>query len=173
MSTLSKSITKKNEGCPAAASTDASVLGLVSLALRDPSRVARVLLLEPTNVLLVQFFRYGFVGGIAFACDFGTLWGATSLLGLHYLISNIVGFSSGLLVNYWLSVHWVFEQRKFSRNSVQFGLFALVGMVGVGLNELVLWLLTERVGLHYLVSKIAATVLVYLWNFSARKVLIF
>jgi putative flippase GtrA len=130
-------------------------------------------MVAPTTSGLVQFLRYGFVGGAAFVCDFGTLYVATSLIGLHYLVSAVVGFIVGLLVNYWLSVRWVFGTRKFTSGFFQFGLFASVGVVGVGLNELVMWSLTERVGWHYLASKLAATVLVYLWNFSIRKVLIF
>jgi putative flippase GtrA len=130
-------------------------------------------MLDPTDSVVVQFFRYGFVGGIAFLCDFSTLWWVTSRLGLHYLLSAVLGFSVGLTVNYWLSVRWVFEKRKFSSTSMQFGLFALTGIVGVAINELAMWLLTDGVGWHYLGSKLAATVVVYLWNFSSRKLLIF
>jgi putative flippase GtrA len=171
MSTLSKSITKKSDGGPPLAQT--GTFASVAAVLCDRSQFLRAWMVEPTNSAVVQFFRYGFVGGIAFLCDSSTLWLATSGLGLHYLLSNIVGFSVGLAVNYWLSVRWVFEKRKFSSGSVQFGLFALVGIVGVGISELAMWLLTERVGWHYMASKLAATVLVYLWNFSIRKLLIF
>jgi putative flippase GtrA len=171
MSTLSKSITKNGEQGPPLAGDDVSVSA--SVISDDLVQLVRRWMVDPTNLAYVQFMRYGLVGGIAFLCDFGTLWGATSRLGMHYLHAAILGFCVGLGVNYWLSVRWVFAKRKFSRSSVQFGLFALVGIVGVGINELGLWLLTDRVGLHYLVSKLATTVVVYLWNFSIRKVLIF
>ncbi len=144
-----------------------------AMALHDPMAFLRAWLLEPASSGWVQFFRYGFVGGVAFVCDFATLSLATDVLGLHYLISNVFGFCVGLVVNYCLSVRWVFEKSKISRGTVQFALFALVGIAGLGINELVLWWLTEGVGTHYKLSKLAATVVVYLWNFSIRKVLIF
>jgi putative flippase GtrA len=171
MSTLSKSITKNGEHWRPLAGEDAAVSA--SVVSSNLWQLVRRLMVEPTNSAFVQFLRYGLVGGIAFLCDFGTLWGATSRFGLHYLHSAALGFCVGLAVNYWLSVRWVFATRKFSRSSVQFGLFALVGIVGVGINELGMWLLTDGVGLDYRASKLATTVVVYLWNFSIRKVLIF
>lgn len=171
MSTPSKSITKRSEPW------HPGVRGLESFASsslwRERSRLIREFVVEPTNSGFVQFFRSGVVGAVAFGCDFGVLALATDVLGLHYLISGLFGFGVGVIVNYWLSVRWVFNKRKFSRASVQFGLFALIGVVGVGINELIMWLFTEYVGWHYLVSKLAATVVVYLWNFSIRKALIF
>ena len=180
MSIPSKSITKKSDDWaaesassggpgPLLATGDVSVMTVWT----DPVAFLRALLLEPTSSGLVQFFRYGLVGGVAFVCDFATLWLVTSWLGVHYLISALFGFCVGLLVNYWLSVRWVFEKTKISSGAVQFGLFALIGVIGVAINELVMWWLTDGVGTHYLASKIAAAILVYLWNFSARKVLIF
>jgi putative flippase GtrA len=56
---------------------------------------------------------------------------------------------------------------------VQFGVFALVGLVGLGLNELIMWALTDGAGLHYMLSKVGATVVIYLWNFFIRKMLLF
>jgi putative flippase GtrA len=139
----------------------------------SPPTSLRQRLLYPSRSSLIQFIRYGCVGAVAFLFDFGTLWAATTWLGLHYLISALLGFCVGLLVNYWLATRWVFEKRKHDNASVQFALFALVGIVGVGLNELSMWSLTEWVGLHYLGSKLGSAILVYLWNFSIRKALLF
>jgi putative flippase GtrA len=121
----------------------------------------------------VEFFRYGIVGGIAFVVDFGTLWICTQFVGLHYLLSALLGFIGGLTTNYLLSIKFVFSQRKLASRASEFSLFAVVGVVGVGLNELIMWVLTDWVGTHYLLSKIVSTVIVYLWNFSARKKLMF
>jgi putative flippase GtrA len=170
MSTPSKSTTKRSE--PWRSNGGGAPLS-VAMACSDPEAFLRVLLLERSSSGLVQFFRYGLVGGVAFVCDFSTLRFATDHLGIHYLLSAALGFAVGLIVNYLLSVRWVFDKSKITRSSVQFGVFALVGIVGLVLNELVMWSLTDGVGINYMLSKLAATVLVYLWNFTARKVLIF
>ena len=53
------------------------------------------------------------------------------------------------------------------------GVFALIGISGLGLTELLMWLLAGKAGLHYLVSKIVTTVIVFFWNFAAKKILLF
>jgi putative flippase GtrA len=68
---------------------------------------------------------------------------------------------------------WVFNRRALGDVRTEFVLFALVGLVGLALNELVLWLLTGLFGLFYLVSKFASVTLIFLWNFGARKWLLF
>lgn len=128
---------------------------------------------DKTDSTLVQLFRYTFVGGIAFLVDFGALYALTEGAGLHYLVSAAISFCLGLLTNYSLSVAWVFPKRRLRSRWAEFGVFGLIGLVGLGFNELTIWLLTEKLGLHYLMSKIASTVGVYLWNFFARKFALF
>lgn len=128
---------------------------------------------DKTDSTLVQLIRYTFVGGIAFLVDFGTLYALTEGAGLHYLVSAALSFGLGLLTNYGLSVAWVFQRRRLRSRWAEFGVFGLIGLVGLGFNEVTIWLLTEKLGLHYLMSKIASTVCVYLWNFFARKFALF
>lgn len=131
------------------------------------------LLVERTADTRIQFLRYLAVGGSAFVADFSTLFAFTHWLRIHYLISNIFGFIVGLVVNYVLSLLWVFNTRKFTSRVAEFTLFGVIGVVGVGLSELILWLMTGLGGAHYLLSKLVATALVLLWNFGARKILVF
>jgi putative flippase GtrA len=133
----------------------------------------RRLLVERTADTRVQFLRYLAVGGGAFVADFSTLFTLTHWFHIHYLVSNVFGFVVGLVVNYVLSLLWVFDRRKLSSWVAEFTLFAVIGVVGVGLSELILWLLTGLAGAHYLVSKLVATALVLVWNFGARKLLVF
>lgn len=121
----------------------------------------------------IQLFRYTFVGGVAFIVDFGSLFVLTDLFGIYYLISAAVAFTLGLATNYVLSTIWVFSRRTLRNKWFEFGIFALIGIVGLGSNELFIWFFTEHVHFHYLQSKIVSTVLVYLWNFSARKFILF
>ena len=133
----------------------------------------RTLVVAKSDDGFVQFVRYTAVGGISFVADFGTLFAATGILGVHYLISALLGFLVGLTVNYALSVHWVFASRQLQSRRQEFAAFLAIGVVGVGLNELIMWVLTDKVYLHYLVSKIGATLVVFIWNFLARKKLLF
>ena len=123
--------------------------------------------------LLVQLFRYGIVGGIAFAVDYGSLWLLTEVFGVHYLLSASIAFILGLICNYVLSTRWVFGESRLKNAGAEFAAFALVGVVGLGLNELIMWGCTEGLSLHYMASKIISTVLVFFWNFLARRFLVY
>ena len=126
-----------------------------------------------TDKLLVQFVRYFFVGGFAFVVDFGLLYILTEYAGLHYLLSATLSFIAGLLVNYIISCLWVFNGSKFKNRLVEFLFFAAIGVVGLALNDTLIWLFTDCIGTHYMFSKIVAASMVYLWNFFARKYLVF
>jgi len=128
---------------------------------------------EKTNNTFLQLFRYTFVGGFAFLVDFGTLFTLTEFLKIHYLVSAGIAFIFGLIVNYFLSVKWVFNNRVMDNRLLEFLLFTLIGFVGLLLNELFLWILTDIFLIYYLLSKIVTTAIVYFWNFFLRKVLLF
>lgn len=130
------------------------------------------LLVDKTDNFVIQLIRYTFVGGFAFVVDFGLLWVLTEWAGLHYVLSATCSFAAGLLVNYFISTMWVFESKMKSK-TMEFAAFALIGVVGLGLNDLFIWAFTELMHVHYMLSKLVTAVLVYLWNFLARKYFVF
>jgi putative flippase GtrA len=136
-------------------------------------RTLQPLVKGETDNTLIQLFRYTLVGGLAFVIDIGTLFILTEFAGIHYLVSAAFAFGVGLATNYCLSVLWVFDRRAVRNRYVEFVIFALLGVMGLGLNELAMFTLTELAGLHYLASKVFSTGLTYIWNFGSRKVLLF
>lgn len=132
------------------------------------------LLYSSTNNIFIQLFRYLFVGGTAFVVDFGLLAALTELFGIPYYISAAAGFIGGLTVNYVLSIIWVFDSAAKSKRDrmVEFLVFAIIGVVGLGLNALIIWFFTEKIGIHYMISKIISTITVFVWNFLGRRTLV-
>lgn len=131
------------------------------------------LLKNRTDNTSIQLLRYTFVGGIAFIVDFFSLFVFTEIFTIYYLISAAIAFLLGLATNYFLSIVWVFYRHTLSNRWYEFGIFALIGIVGLGLNEFFIWFFTEHIHFHYLLSKIVSTVFIYLWNFFARKFILF
>jgi len=120
-----------------------------------------------------EFIRYFIASLAALAVDFSALAYLTSGLGIDYLISAAIAFFLGLVTVYVLSVLWVFDQRSIRTPLVEFLVFAAIGAAGLLLNEIALWLLTGVFGMFYLVSKCLSVVLVFTWNYIARKFLLF
>lgn len=131
------------------------------------------LLTRSTDKTGIQFFRYIFVGGVAFLVDFASLYVFTDYIGIFYLISAAIAFILGLITNYILSINWVFNRRSLDNKTIEFSVFAFIGIVGLGLNELLIWFFTAEVGFFYLLSKIVAAIIILFWNFFARKVTLF
>lgn len=122
---------------------------------------------------LHEFIRYFVASAIALLVDIGSLWLLTSVAAVPYLLSGAIAFVLGLVTIYVLSVRWVFRKRLVVNPHLEFALFALVGIIGLALNEAVLSVLTGYFGVFYLLSKAASVVLVFSWNFAARKWLLF
>lgn len=133
----------------------------------------RRLFVEPTTNIWLQLLRYGFVGGVAFVADYGSLFVLTHYAGLHYLWSAAIAFIIGLTVNYLLSISWVFNKNRSAKPWVEFLVFALIGVIGLGLNELIMYVATGLIAIHYMLSKLISTGIVFCWNFFARKFIIF
>lgn len=131
------------------------------------------LLKQQTDRISIQFFRYIFVGGIAFIVDFGSLFIFTDIFGLYYLISAAIAFILGLITNYILSINWVFNRRTLNNRTYEFGLFTIIGIIGLALNEFFIWFLTAEIGFYYLISKIITAIIILFWNFFARKLTLF
>ena len=120
-----------------------------------------------------EFARYFAAGLFALCVDFGLYVAFTEVLGWHYLASATVAFCAGLATIYLLSIGWVFRQRRVARNVHEFALFAGIGAVGLLLTAIVLYVLTDVLGLDYRVSKIASAAVVFMFNFGCRKYFLF
>jgi putative flippase GtrA len=121
----------------------------------------------------MQFLRYLVVGGAAFCVDFGVLILLTDLIRIHYLVSAAIGFCCGLATNYILCINWVFSARSLSNTKAEFMIFAVIGLIGLGWNELLLYAGTDGLHLDYRVSKLITVGIVLAWNFGMRKLLLF
>ena len=131
------------------------------------------IIIKKTNNGFIQFVRYGLVSVIALAVDFGGMVLLVELFSIHYLVAATVSFISGLVVNYLLSRAWVFTERKYESRVKEFIIFTGIGIVGLLLNNSIMWLAVEKIGIYYIFSKIIATILVFFWNFGLRKMLVF
>jgi putative flippase GtrA len=120
-----------------------------------------------------EFHRYLWAGSLAFGADFAVLFTATSLLGINYLISNIFGFALGLFVSYALCTKWVFRYRRMLNTSHEFLIFSGVALISLVLSELCMWVMVDVASVHYLIAKVIATGIIFLFNFVLRKILLF
>ena len=128
---------------------------------------------DGSRTILSQMVKYSIAGSIAFTVDIIALFLLTEFANIHYLIAAVMAFTLGIITIYILSITWVFSTRTFSNRHHEFWIFALIGIVGLGLNELIMWTATEYANFHYMISKLISTGIVYFWNFFNRKYILF
>jgi putative flippase GtrA len=119
--------------------------------------------------LLQQFAKFGVVGVISFVIDYGTMAGLTELAGVNYLVSATAGFVVSVVFNYLASMRYVFRHRRDMSRRREFAIFVVLSVIGLGINDLLMWLGQGVLGVSYLIVKLFATAVVMVWNFVTRK----
>ncbi|MCI8763204.1 MAG: GtrA family protein [Lachnospiraceae bacterium] len=120
--------------------------------------------------ILKQIIHFSIVGGLTTGLDFILLALLTEIVKIPYYISNIFSFSVSLIINYLLSIHYVFLQKNnHSKIKNIFSFFGL-SIIGLIINQIILVLLTQRLGVFYVFSKVISTGIVMMWNFISKKI---
>ena len=119
--------------------------------------------------LINQILKFGVVGGIAFIIDYSVLFICTEFFGIYYLISSLISFSVSTVFNYIASIKWVFDVNQKKSQKKNFILFIVFSVIGLGLNQLIMWFGVDMLHIHYMLVKIGATAIVMVFNFITRK----
>ena len=134
---------------------------------------------QKTDNIFIQFFRYCFVGGLATLVEGGALWLIQHFvfreqIGFTVYISQGIAFVLGLIANFVLSKLFVFQEKSETTNAVgEFVTYAVVGVVGLLIKELLLWVFNIQIGWHYMLVWVFSTVIVLIWNYAGRRVLLY
>ena len=117
--------------------------------------------------------RYFAVGGVAACVDIGLFMLFAQGLGWAYLRVAAGSFVAATLVNYFLSVRFVFVSGARFRKGWEVVLVFVVSAVGLAINQMILAACVELGGFNLLLAKLTATGVVFFWNYLARRFLVF
>jgi putative flippase GtrA len=117
--------------------------------------------------LLFKFLKFGLVGFSGVFVDFGITWLCREKLRLNQYLANSTGFLCAVLSNYLLNRVWTFHSQDPSV-ALQFVKFLFASLIGLGMNNAIIYWLNERRKVNFYVSKLIATGVVMLWNFWAN-----
>jgi putative flippase GtrA len=117
--------------------------------------------------------RYGLASAVAFCVDFAVYLGLVRVAGWHYLLAAPAGFALGLVAVYVLSVRWVFPVRRLSDMRLEFVIFLAIGLVGMAVNEAVIYAAVEHGRLSIELGKLVSAAVVFALNFTLRKLVLF
>lgn len=120
--------------------------------------------------LIQQIVKFAGVGAAAFVIDYGCMVIFTELFGINYLISATLSFCISVVFNYFASMRFVFSHKDGLSKRREFIIFVVLAVIGLLLNNFCMYAGVELLGIHYMITKIGATVIVCVYNFISRKV---
>ena len=121
--------------------------------------------------LIIQFINFCIVGGTCFLIDYLLLAFCHEILGIEVLISSAISFSVSVVANYLLSMRFVFKS-KISNRRREFIIFVTLSVIGLALNQLLMYIGVDILKIHYLIFKLLATFIVLIYNYITRKIFI-
>ena len=116
---------------------------------------------------LLTFLRFGIVGTTGMCIDFGITWLCREKLHINKYIANTLGFSIAVVNNFFWNRVWTFES-KTRQWQPQFYKFLLIAVMGLLLNNLLLYFFNEKKTIPFYWAKALAIVCVFVWNFTAN-----
>ncbi|MFD2248432.1 GtrA family protein [Pontibacter ruber] len=140
--------------------------------IRNESSMISFTMPEKWGSLSIKFLKFGLVGLSGIVVDFGITFMAKERLHWNKYVANSLGFIFACTSNYILNRLWTFHSTN-PQILEQYLKFILVSVVGLGLNNLLVYFLHDRLGARFYPSKLAAVALVMFWNFAANYLFTF
>lgn len=139
--------------------------------------------------LMEQILKFGVVGVICFGIDFVITLGISAVLrgmgtatDTAALIGAFFGFTVSVIINYLLSMKFVFVRKEDMDRKREFVIFTVLSLIGLGINELIIKFSIDVIYVHVsalakvltpgmatAAAKIVATAVVMVYNFVTRK----
>lgn len=88
-------------------------------------------------------------------------------------IAAVCGFLVSIMISYTFATLWIFDEHRFDKRVFEVLGYLFVTIVGAGLTWSIMFLGVNVIGIHYIIVKVFAVGVVTIWNFCAKKVLVF
>jgi putative flippase GtrA len=125
-----------------------------------------------TRPFLLKFIKFAIVGFTGVFVDFGTTYICKEWLKIHKYVANSIGFTLAATSNYFLNRIWTFKSQD-PNIALEYGEFLLISLIGLGINNFILWIIHERLKQNFYLSKLFAIGIVTIWNFLANYYITF
>ena len=146
--------------------------------------ISQALTYDRGNREVRRFAKFAVVGAAGSITDFTVLNVLVQLFGFMPVVANIFSFAAAVMQNFALNRRWTFPESKQRQASRQLIQFALISLIGLGINTVILatvdhllidfW--THLVGhehlgftISYNFAKLFAIGVVLFWNFAGNR----
>lgn len=113
-----------------------------------------------------RFTAFVLVGGFCLAVNTLLLWGLTSGLGLHYLVSTVIAFASITPLGFLLNKVITFRTRR-EHARIELPRYFAAMAASFGANLGLMYVLVSLLGMWYLAASVLVAVTLVVCNFLA------
>lgn len=124
-----------------------------------------------SNGLVLQYAKFAAVGITSLIVDYVFMVFLTenTAFGLDYFQACAFSYTLSVFVNYVLSMRYVFQGREDMGKVKEASIFFILSLVGLFLNQMIMWIAVEIFQIYYIAAKLLSTLLVTNYNFISRK----
>lgn len=120
-----------------------------------------------TTSFIMKFLKFTAVGFSGLLVDYAFTYIFKEWVRVQKYVANSIGFTIAASTNYILNRIWTFESDN-PDIAIEYTSFLIISLIGLGINNLVLWLILKNFKINFYVAKFFAIVVVTLWNFLAN-----
>ena len=118
--------------------------------------------------MIKKIINFGLVGVVATAIEYVLLIILKEIFKIDVLSASGIAFTISLVFNYILSIKYVFIDKKEMSKTKEMTGFFITALIGLGINQLMMYILVNMVNIYYLFAKVVSTGTVMIWNFVSR-----
>lgn len=119
--------------------------------------------------VFLQFAKFGVVGIFSLLVDYGLMIVLVEIMQMDYFGACAFSYTTSVIVNYMLSMRFVFHGREDLSKTKEATIFFLLSLLGLLLNQMIMWFAVDMLGIYYTLAKLLSTGMVTGYNFISRK----
>ena len=119
--------------------------------------------------LSFEFIRFAIVGVLNTLIHLSILYFLTEYLHIYYILSSLIGFSLAVTNSFILNTIWTFKKNIREKAGFRYTKFFVISTLAAVINLALLYLITEFLGVWYILSQIVATGFSLVVNFIGNK----
>ena len=120
----------------------------------------------------LKFVKFCVVGASGMIVDFGVTYLLKEIVKINRYVANSVGFILAASSNFLLNRIWTFQSDN-PDIATQYFSFIIISIIGLALNNLIIYILHGRLKKNFYISKLLAIFIVTIWNFCMNNFLTF
>jgi len=125
---------------------------------------------------IIRFVKFGIVGTSGIAVNTGMLWLLKGKLGIPLTVAPVFAIGTAVFSNFVLNNYWTWNENKEIRKHGFFNSlwrYYLSASLGALINYVVLLLLSEFMGFHYLIANLIGIFFGMISNFMLGEFWVF